>query len=73
MTLSTAMIFHYAECRILFTIMVSVVMLNVAMLSVIAPSSTPSPNTIKLLRREFTNVYYKLDRLSLASLSSLAQ
>jgi hypothetical protein len=42
MTLSTTMLCHYAECRVLFInmlilIMLSVVMLNVIMLSVAVP------------------------------------
>jgi len=35
MTLIKTMICHYAECRILFSIMVSVIVLSVIMLSVI--------------------------------------
>jgi hypothetical protein len=45
MTLSKTMIFHYAECchyaecRVLFIIMLNVIMLNVVMLSVIMLSA----------------------------------
>jgi hypothetical protein len=35
MTLSITMLCHYAECRVLFIIMLSVIMLSVVMLSVI--------------------------------------
>ncbi len=35
MTLSLTMVFYYAECLILFTIMLKVVMLNVIMVNVI--------------------------------------
>ncbi len=38
-TLSITMIYHYAECHIRFMIM-----LNIIMLSVVAPRKTPSGN-----------------------------
>jgi hypothetical protein len=37
MTISITMLCHYAECRILFTIMLSVDTLSVVILSVVSP------------------------------------
>ncbi len=34
-------IYHYDECRVLFAIMLSVIMWNVVMLSVVAPKDLP--------------------------------
>jgi hypothetical protein len=38
MIFGITMLYHYAECRILITIMLNVIMLSVSMLNVVAPS-----------------------------------
>jgi hypothetical protein len=40
MTLSITMLCHYAECRLLFIIMLNAIILSVIMLSVVAPEPT---------------------------------
>jgi hypothetical protein len=60
MTLSTTMLCYYAECRILFTIMLNVVMLSVVMLCVVAPFGVHSHN---LSRADpvYESVYFTYD------------
>jgi hypothetical protein len=77
------MLWYYAECHILFIIMLNVVMLSLVMLSVVALlyrvfvmqnkmfiKSTPGPNVIRLFTT-VTKVRIKLECLSLVSFSSL--
>jgi len=74
MTLSITMICYYAECRVLFIIMQSVIVLNVVMPSVVAPflqQCRADVSVIKQFSLSPTWQQSKLERLYIAKLFQL--
>jgi hypothetical protein len=65
MTLSITRLFHYVECRILFTTMLNVIMLSVVMLNVIMLSvvmlNVVLPSAVAPCKLRDQNVY-EIDR-----------